>query len=134
MREAQERARTNNLISAMGLNSNDSTSDYILNKAGAKIYYRNASKHEKLPIPIINADNKSGNICEVLSVGTIPGLNGGKIATIKHEDDAVVAYLLPKELDSWVDDLMGYSVGGVKLLPGTVEFGNLDGRIYAEIH
>jgi hypothetical protein len=104
--------------------------DYVVNKAGAKIY-SDISKHRALPMPTLLTQQVEGVVYEVLSVG----MHGGTrtpIATVK-EGDKAVAYVLPIELNGWVENMMLLSMDGVKMFPEKVEFGILNGRPYAEI-
>lgn len=110
----------------------DTSNEFLINKAGAKIYYNNPALHESLPIPLVTDVTKGGTVYDVLSVGKIN--DGSIVATVKHADASVVAYKIPEELSDWANHLMEYAQNGVKLLPEKVEFGILDGRVFAEIH
>lgn len=107
------------------------TADFVVNRAGAKIYM-DVSKHEVLKIPVLMNDKTKGVVHEVLSVGVV-GAQRALIATIKKSNKNVVAYRLPEELRGWAEHSMGMSAMGVKFFPTKVEFGILNGRTYAEV-
>ncbi|TCI58560.1 hypothetical protein [Exiguobacterium sp. SH0S2] len=99
-------------------------SEFVVNKAGAKLY-SDVSKHEELQI-------KESKIYHVLSVGVVGGQRTA-IATIKEDDGSAVVYRLPYQLDDWVQSSVVMAHGGLDLFPSDVEFGVIDERIYAEI-
>lgn len=105
--------------------------EYIINKAGAKIF-KDALNHEPLNIPVLMNEKATGVIHEVLSVGFV-GQHREPIATVRKSEDEVVAYLLPEDLRGWVESTMLMVMEGISFLPGKVEFGKLDGVVYAEI-
>lgn len=96
--------------------------DYIVNKAGGKIYVSDPSKHD-----ILKAD---GSTYDVLSVGMLQ--DNTPIATIKKDGEPIV-YRLPSELFDWVVSIVQMSQMGMNLFPVQVEFGIQQGRHYAEI-
>lgn len=98
--------------------------EFMVNKAGAKIY-SDVSKHEELQIE----DTIKYN---VLSLGII-GSQRTAVATIEEKDGTISAYRLPHQLDDWVQVSMMMSAQGLNAFPSEVEFGKIDGRIYAEI-
>ena len=104
-------------------------STFFTNTAGAKIYF-DIEKHNFLDIPIVSYGEK-GVIEEVLSVGFLQHMSL-PIVTVKKGKKNVV-FRIPDELEGWVLHLILLSNGGIKLLPGKVEFAILDGRTYAEI-
>lgn len=99
-------------------------SEFTINKAGAKIY-SDVSKHEELQIEDAITYN-------VLSLGIV-GSQRTAVATIEEKDGTVSAYLLPHQLDDWVQLSMMMSAQDFNAFPSEVEFGKIDGRIYAEI-
>lgn len=99
-------------------------SEFTINKAGAKIY-SDVSKHKELQIEDAVKYN-------VLSLGIV-GSQRTAFATIKEKDGTVSAYRLPHQLDEWVQLSLMMSAQGVNSFPSEVEFGKIDGRIYAEI-
>lgn len=102
--------------------------DFIMNKAGAKIYL-DANKHELLEIPELKNDKEKGIAHKVLSVGM--GRQGIPIVTIKNHNNKAMAYRLPMELQGWVQSSTGLAMQGTKLFPSNVEFGKIDDIIYA---
>jgi hypothetical protein len=96
--------------------------DFIVNKAGGKIYLNDPSKHELL--------ETDGKAYDVLSVGLLQ--DNTPIATIKKDGKARV-YRLPSELFDWVFTTVGMSQMGMNPFPVQVEFGIIEGRHYAEI-
>jgi phosphoribosylcarboxyaminoimidazole (NCAIR) mutase len=63
--------------------STNPNSEFVINKAGAKVYI-DLSKHNELEIPILANEHESGKVYEVLSVGMMPP--GIAIATVKVGD------------------------------------------------
>lgn len=53
--------------------------------------------------------------------------------TIEEKDGTISAYRLPHQLDDWVQVSMMMSTQGLNVFPSEVEFGKINGRIYAEI-
>lgn len=104
-------------------------SDYIVNKAGAKIY-SDVNKHAVLKVPALKKESENGVVHDVISVGMVQ--NGIALITIKQNGDAV-AYRLPPELMQWAQSAVGMAMSGMKAFPAKVEFGILKGRCYAEI-
>ena len=98
-------------------------SDFMVNKAGAKIY-KDVSKHEELHIGDATKYN-------VLSVGIV-GSQRTAIATVKEEDGTVSAYRLPNQFDDWVQSSMLMSAQGFNPFPSEVEFGKDANGVYAE--
>lgn len=107
--------------------------DFIVNKAGAKIY-KDITKHEVMKIPVLMNDKAEGVVHHVLSVGMAGTLTQREpIATIKNSNQEVVVYRLPEELQGWVEQSMDMSMQGIKPFPTDIEFGTLNGRTYAEM-
>lgn len=104
-------------------------SEYVVNKAGAKIY-NDVSRHTVLEIPVVANENINGVSYKVLSVGMVR--NGVYLLTIQHDKEAV-AYRLPVELTEWAQTTIGLAMSGIKALPANIEFGILKNRYYAEI-
>lgn len=105
--------------------------DYIVNKAGAKIF-KDINKHEILKVPLLLDEKAKGVVHHVLSVGFL----GGKrepIVTIKESNEEIVAYRLPNDLVGWVENSMGMKLQGIDMFPAKVEFGKLNNRVYAEV-
>ena len=105
--------------------------DFIVNKAGAKIY-KDINKHETLKVPVLLDEKAKGIVHKVLSVGIL-GEQREPIATIKKSNGESVAYRLPHDLYGWVENFMGLQLQGVDMFPAEVEFGILNNRAYAEI-
>ncbi|MDE5054885.1 hypothetical protein NDK25_21970 [Niallia taxi] len=106
-------------------------SDFILNKAGAKIY-KDIKKHEYIETPVLSDPSESGIIYNVLSVGFV-GVQRSPIMTVEETDGKVNAYRLPDELGGWMEKTMNQSAMGVNVFPSKVEFGKLNNRVYAEM-
>jgi hypothetical protein len=113
------------------LEEGNNMADFIVNKAGAKIY-KDISKHKVLKVPVLLDNNAKGVVHKVLSVGTL-GLQREPIVTVKKSNGEVVAYRLPHSLTGWVEHSMGMKLQGINMLPAEVEFGERNGRVYAEI-
>lgn len=105
--------------------------DFIVNKAGAKIY-KDVSKHELLKVPVLLNSGAKGIVHNVLSVGIV-GMQREPIATIEKSNGEVVAYRLPHALTGWVEHCMGMKLQGIDMFPSEFEFGELNGRVYAEM-
>jgi hypothetical protein len=105
--------------------------DFIINKAGAKIY-RDITKNKMLMLPVLANDTEQGIVCEVLSAGIL-GSQSTPIITVKEKDGKPVAYRLPDDLREWVQNAMGMKVSGFDTFPSKVEFGVIDNYTYAEI-
>ena len=99
-------------------------SKFVVNRSGAKLY-SDVSKHKELQI-------NEPKIYHVLSVGVVGGQRTS-VATIKEEDESVVVYRLPYQLDEWVQSSVVMSHGGFNIFPSDVEFGTIGERVYAEI-
>jgi hypothetical protein len=106
-------------------------SDYILNKAGAKIF-KDLKKHNFIEVPVLRNQEDQGAVHNVLSVGFL-GLQREPIATVKEPNGTITAYRLPHELIGFVESLMETKLQGIDMFPSKVEFGKLNDRIYAEI-
>lgn len=117
------------IVGGLDLVNANKNSEYVVNKAGAKVY-KDLSKHNVLEIPTLNNESEQGKIYEVLSIGMMPP--GIAIATVKN-GDLPVAFRLPSELAGWCQHSMGLAMQGVKIFPAKVEFGVLNGRCYAEL-
>lgn len=105
--------------------------DFIVNKAGAKIY-KDISKHAVLKVPVLLDEKAKGVIHNVLSVGIL-GSQREPIVTVKESNGEVVAYRLPYDLLGWVENMMGLKLQGIDMFPEKVEFGKLNNRVFAEI-
>ncbi|QEO07785.1 hypothetical protein FLQ07_20560 [Bacillus paralicheniformis] len=105
--------------------------DFIINKAGAKIY-KDIKKHEFLKVPVLINEKEKGAVHHVLSVGILGGQRD-PIVTVKESNGEVVAYRLPIDLLGWVENFMGLKLQGVDMFPAKVEFGKLNNRTFAEI-
>lgn len=105
--------------------------DFIMNKAGAKVYL-DANKHELLEIPVLKNDGEKGVIYQVLSVGM--GRQGIPTVTIKNANKKAIVYRLPTELQGWVQSAMGMAMQGLNPFPTKVEFGKIDDTIYAHLY
>lgn len=105
--------------------------DFIVNKAGAKIY-KDINKHEILKVPVLFDENAKGVVFNVLSVGML-GSQREPIVTIKEPNGEVVAYRLPYDLVGWVETFMGMKLQGIDMFPAKVEFGKLNNKVFAEI-
>ncbi|XID95019.1 hypothetical protein ACF3MZ_11105 [Paenibacillaceae bacterium WGS1546] len=106
----------------------DPNADFVINKAGAKVY-KDLTKHNVLEIPSLNNQSENGKVYEVLSVGV---MSGTPFATVKI-GDLPVAFRLPNDLVGWCQHSMSFAMQGIKLFPTKVEFGQLNGRHYAEL-
>lgn len=115
----------------MGRERAVSMSEFVINKAGAKIY-STVTKHDFLKLPVLKDEDEEGDIHEVLSIGLLGGQRE-PIITIKHPEQGAVAYRLPRDLQEWVEHSMGMKLQGFDLFPAKVEFGILDERVFAEI-
>lgn len=112
-----------------------------------------AKEWSELPefeFPVLKGEHESGVVLDVLKVGFILvpetdydaiGLHlkqkyQGKCvlptAVIRNDVD-VQLVKLPVDLSSWVFDTVRCAQFGLQCLPGKIEFGELDGRKYAEI-
>lgn len=96
-------------------------SDFIVNKAGARIY-NDVNKHALLEIPVIANENEKGICYKVLSIGMVR--TGIPIITIQKNESAI-AYKLPVELIEWAQTAIGMAMSGMKSLPANIEFGVL---------
>ncbi|HBO5951995.1 MULTISPECIES: hypothetical protein [Bacillus subtilis group] len=105
--------------------------DFIVNKAGAKVY-KDINKHRVLNAPALSNESEKGTVYNVLSVGILGGQRE-PIVTVKETDGEVVVYRLPYDLVGWVENFMGMKLHGIDSFPAKVEFGKLNGRVYAEI-
>lgn len=105
--------------------------DFIVNKAGAKIY-KDLDKHVVLKVPVLLNEKEKGVVHNVLSVGIL-GSQRVPIVTVKDPNGKVRAYRLPHELVGWVENSMGMKLQGIEMFPAKVEFGKLKDRVYAEI-
>lgn len=105
--------------------------DFIINKAGAKIY-KDITKHKLLLLPILSSDTEQGIVYEVLSAGVL-GSQRTPVITVKEKNGEVVAYRLPDDLRDWVEHSMGMKLSGFDIFPGKIEFGIVDNHTYAEI-
>lgn len=105
--------------------------DFIVNKAGAKIY-KDINRHEILKVPILLDEKAKGVVHHVLSAGFLGG-EREPIVTIKESNGEVVAYRLPNDLFGWVENSMGMKLQGIDMFPANVEFGKLNNRVFAEI-
>ncbi len=106
-------------------------SEYITNKAGARVY-KDIKKHSFLKIPELNNEKESGAVYEVFSVGNM-GVNFDPVITIRGNDGSAVLCRLPTDLSDWVDYQKGIRLQGIEMFPARIEFGKLNNRIYAEI-
>lgn len=104
-------------------------SDFIVNKAGAKIY-NDLGKHQELEVPGVKNETKNGKVYEVLSVGMTPSRTA--LITVREGKEAI-AYKLPSGLNDWANHVIGMAMSGVKIFPEKVEFGILNGTHYAQI-
>lgn len=104
--------------------------DFIVNKAGAKVYL-DANKHELLEIPALKNDGERGVVHHVLSVGI--GRQGVPTITIKNPNNKALVYRLPMELQEWVQASIGMARQVPNLFPTNVEFGEIDNTIYAHL-
>lgn len=126
-RKRQYQERVSGQIGGLDLVRVSSRDEFIVNARGGKIYM-DIEKHPFLDIP----NSMDGKTYEVLSVGTHMKSNA-PLATVKV-GDLIQVYRLPADLGDWVQDLAAQSIMGIKLLPGTVEFGTRDnGRHYIEL-
>jgi len=105
--------------------------DFIVNKTGAKIY-KDINKHDVLKVPVLLDEKAQGIVHNVLSVGILGGQRE-PIVTVKESNGKVIAYRLPNELVGWVENSVGMKLQGIDMFPAKVEFGKLNGRVYAEI-
>lgn len=105
--------------------------DFIINKAGAKVYL-DANKHELLEIPVLKNDEEKGVIHHVLSVGM--GGQGIPTVTIKKHNKKALVYRLPMELQEWAQSATGMAMRGLNPFPTNVEFGKIDDTVYAHLH
>ncbi|MGM0877853.1 MAG: hypothetical protein ACQEWV_24725 [Bacillota bacterium] len=105
--------------------------NFIVNKAGAKIY-KDINKHEVLKVPVLLNKKAKGVVHHVLSVGILEGQRE-PIVTIKESNGKVVAYRLPYDLVGWVEKSMAMKLQGIDMFPAKVEFGKLNKRAFAEI-
>ena len=105
--------------------------DFIVNKAGAKIY-KDINNHEFLKVPVLLNEKAQGIVHNVLSVGILGGQRE-PIITVKKANGKVMAYRLPHELFGWVENTVGMKLQGIDMFPAEVEFGKLNDRVYAEI-
>lgn len=105
--------------------------DFIINKAGAKVYL-DTNKHELLEIPVLKNDAEKGITHHVLSVGM--GRQGIPTVTIKKSNKQALVYRLPMELQEWAQSATGMAMQGLNPFPTDVEFGKIDGITYAHLH
>ncbi|MCE4092845.1 hypothetical protein LXM61_27255 [Priestia megaterium] len=105
--------------------------DFIINKAGAKIY-KDITRHKLLSLPVLKNNTEQGIVYEVLSTGVL-GSQRTPIITVKEKNGEVVAYRLPDELRDWVEHSMGMKLSGFDVFPSEIEFGIIDNHAYAEI-
>jgi len=105
--------------------------DFIVNKAGAKIY-TDISKHEFLNLPVLPNTSVKGIVHDVLSVGFLGGQRE-PIITVKESNGEAVAYRLHQDLYGWVENSLSLKLSGIDMFPGKVEFGILNDRAFAEI-
>ncbi|MGE7762166.1 hypothetical protein [Peribacillus sp. NPDC097895] len=105
--------------------------DFLVNKAGAKIY-NDTNKHEILKVPVLLNEKSKGVIHQVLCLGYLGGQRE-PIITIKESSGEIVAYRLPHNLYGWVANLMGLKLEGVDMFPAKVEFGILKDKASGKI-
>lgn len=105
--------------------------DFIVNKAGAKIY-KDINKHDYLKVPVLLDEKEIGIIYEVLSAGII-GPQRVPIVTVKETNGKAIAYRLPDDLTGWMENSIGLKLQGIDLFPAKFEFGKLNNRVYAEM-
>lgn len=105
-------------------------SGFRINAAGAKIYH-DPNLHEMLEMKALSTPREKGSVYDVLSVG-VSSSNLVPLVTIKEGNEAV-AYRLPAELSGWAFLALQLAEEGGKAFPAKVEFGMLDGQVYAEI-
>lgn len=104
--------------------------EFYYNQKGAKCYF-DYKKHKTLDIPMISNLADRGIVYKVLSAGFF-GFMEQPCVTIEEMGEAV-CYLLPKDLIAWVASLVKLANLGQKFLPCNIEFGNKNGRYYAEM-
>lgn len=107
-------------------------SKFLTNANGAKIYYNNPEKHALLDCPEIPNPQAVGKVYVVLSVGFLPQKRL-PVVTIKEADGSAVAYRLPEGLGEWAEAVVHQAMLGLNPFPADVDFGVLEGRVYAEI-
>ncbi|MCR8845300.1 hypothetical protein NQ117_16570 [Paenibacillus sp. SC116] len=115
-------------IGGLDVVKDDFNAEFVINKAGAKIY-KDLARHCILEIPTLKNQAGNGKVYEVLSVGVMSGI---PIATVKI-GGLPVTFRLPPDLIGWCQHSMGIAMQGVRLFPTKVEFGQLNGRHYAEL-
>jgi hypothetical protein len=113
---------------------------------------RSAEEWLKLPeisVPTLRSDSESGSILTVVKVGFLavsesdckrlnvvaPSGLGGKCilpTAVISANGTAELHRIPVELGPWVFDSVALAQAGRMLFPSTVEFGKLNGRVYAQ--
>lgn len=103
--------------------------EYYYNKKGAKTYF-DFRKHKILHVFESSKNKNSSMVYKVLSVGFFGNMEQPCLTI--DDKGTPVCYLLPMQLLDWTIYCVGIANMGEDLFPCLVEFGNHNGRQYAD--